>query len=65
MNKFSYYIIIIHFIPNNTDYNSCRNFHSVYQTYLYSFIYNCLWTFMSSYLKYTKPKKIPFTFYGI
>ena len=32
MNKFSYYIII-HFIPNNKDYNSCRNLHSVYQTY--------------------------------
>ena len=28
MNRFSYYITI-HFIPSNTDYNSCR----VYQTY--------------------------------
>ena len=32
MNKFSYYIII-HFITSNKDYNSCRNPHSVYQTY--------------------------------
>ena len=32
MNMFSYYITT-HFITNNKDYNSCRNSHSVYQTY--------------------------------
>ena len=36
MNKFSYYITI-HFITSNKDYNSCRNPHSVYQTYPYLF----------------------------
>ena len=29
MNMFSYYIST-HFIPSNKDYNSYRNFHSVY-----------------------------------
>ena len=32
MNRFSYYITT-HFITSNKDYNSCRNLHSVYQTY--------------------------------
>ena len=32
MNMFSYYITT-HFITSNKDYNSCRNPHSVYQTY--------------------------------
>ena len=31
MNMFSYYITT-HFISSNKDYNSGRNFHSVYQT---------------------------------
>ena len=31
MNMFSYYITT-HFISSNNDYNSGRNFHSVYQT---------------------------------
>ena len=33
MNMFSYYITTF-FITSNKDYNSCRNLHSVYQTYL-------------------------------
>ena len=32
MNMFSYYITT-HFITSNKNYNSCRNSHSVYQTY--------------------------------
>ena len=33
MNMFSYYITT-YFITSNKDYNSCRNSHLVYQTYL-------------------------------
>ena len=33
MKMFSYYITT-HFIYSNKNYNSCRNSHSVYQTYL-------------------------------
>ena len=32
MNIFGYYITT-HFITSNKYYNSCRNLHSVYQTY--------------------------------
>ena len=32
MNKFNY-SITIYFIPGNKNYHSCRNLHSVYQTY--------------------------------
>ena len=38
MNMFSYYITT-HFITNNKDYNSCRNLHSVYETYPKSYIF--------------------------
>ena len=37
MNRFSYYITT-YFIPNNKNYKSCRNPHSVYQTYPYKLL---------------------------